>query len=259
MTTFAPQSPKPSKGPKILITLGGIALVIAVILGVVGAVLVATGASNTIKDASKIRDGLEVEIVVPGSKEVYLEAKGYGVVAIGDDLVRPGTSDGNGNIGPETRTEFPRPTVTVTSQDGTAVEVRVPQTIVTETSDDFDLVSVNSFNIDTAGTYVVAVTGEAPVTAIGVGDTEAFNLDGFSMAIGGGAVLIFSMVIGGPGLLALIVGVVWLLIDRSNQKGSAAGPANAYPSGSFGPPTFPPPLPPPPPPPPPVPPRETHP
>ncbi len=246
MTTFDQQTRRPSKGPKVLITLGAVALVIAAVLGIAGVVLVATGASNSIRNASEIRDELDAEIAVPGTKEVYLKAKGYDVVAIGNDLIRPGTRGDDGNVGPETSTEFPRPTITVTSKDGTAVDVRIQHRIVTETSDGFDLVSVNSFKIDTAGTYEIAVTGEGPITAIGIGDTDQFNTDGFTMAIGGGALLIFSMVAGGPGLLTLTVGFVWLLIDRSNQKMAPAGPPNTCPS-SFGPSAYRPPPPPPPP------------
>lgn len=223
--------------------LGAVAVALAAILFTLGVVLIGTGASNATEDPAEFRTNLDAEIPVPGTAEVYLQAKAYDVVAIGNDLVDAGVPSPRGGTGPATRATFPRPTITVTGPEGAVVPVEPQRHVLTYAGDGYDMVSLNAFDIGTAGTYRVEVTGEGSLTAVGVGQANTRNESAVATVLGGGVLTVIAFLFLIPGAALLVIGLVWRSVDRSTHR---LGPPDQPPAGYS--PTSPPPPPPPPPP-----------
>ncbi|MEO6988295.1 MAG: hypothetical protein ABI239_06570 [Aquihabitans sp.] len=235
-TTFDYSAQQPSKGPKVLLTLGGIALGLGVVMVVIGVVLLGTGMFDTFKDLANARDNLEAEVAVPGTVEVYLQADTYDVVAIGDGLIRD-LPDDNDGASSTTRTNFREPTVTVTTSEGMPLTLREPRFNAMLSVNSYDMVSISSFKVITPGTYVIAVTGEpGPVTAVGVGEAGTIADATVGKLIGGGVLFGLGFLLIIPGIGLLIGGGIWRSSDRKNRQPPVPGPPSSFgPPGGFPP------------------------
>ena len=232
ISTYEPPVWRPSKGPKVTLVLGTIALVVGVLAVAAGFGVFGTNTTNLTNDASEFRDDLDAEIAVPSTTEVYLEAKGYDVVAIGTGLTNPGTPKPGGGTYLDTRADFPRPTLTVTGPDGAPVPVENQRNVLTYTGDGYDMVSLNWLEIETAGTYVIEVRGQGPVTAVGIGDANTRNETGIDLYFGGWLLVLLGVLVVLFGLVLVIVGFSWRGIDRNRgRRGPPTGPPPFGPPG----------------------------
>ena len=242
ISTYAPRAWQPSKGPKSLLIIGGIVISIGVISVVLGIVVLGHGVATSTKDESTFRDHFTAEIPTPGRKTVRLEAQGYDLVAIGNDLTDPGRPKPNGGTYPITRADFPHPTVTVTSQSGARVPVEGRRHVLIYSGDAYDLVSLNWIEIETPGTYVIETAGDGPVTSVGVGDANTWDEDSVRTAVGGGVLSILGFATIVPGVLLLIGGFVWRGVDRNRGRRTPGAwpPTGARPGTTLPPPPPPP-------------------
>lgn len=188
----------PARGPKILCRIGGIAIAVAVAVGIIGFVLLITGVVSSADDETRTRQTLTAEVPVPGAIDVRLDADTYEIVAVGNGL---------------DRNEFASPTVSVT-RDGVPVPIGEPEDRTRESASRYDLVLLGSFETTTPGTYRIQTTGEpSGVTAVGIDETV--DGDGFAVlgAIGGGlfviAFLAFPL-----GVVLVLAGITWGVVDR---------------------------------------------
>lgn len=163
------------------------------------------------------REKLDVELGVPGTDQVDLEAGTYDVVAIGDGLIRSFDRDhASGSL--VTTTNFREPTVTITSADGTPVTLRPPRVNARVAINNSDLVSTNSFEVTNAGTYAVEVTGEpGAVTSVGVGQNSELDDAALAVAVSGGVMFGIGLLVTVIGIFLLIGGAVWRVVARSDQ------------------------------------------
>lgn len=233
MTNPTSQPPAgPSRGPKILSRIGATAIVLAVIMGIIGVVLIITGVVSTVGDETRTRNTLTAEVPVPGTIDVDLEADTYEIVAIGSGLVRTedrpvGRRRGNSSqprptTRELTRNEFAAPTVAITL-DGTPLTIGRPKDRTLSSESTYDLVSLGSFEAPSAGTYRIQATGEpSGVTAIGI--DEAGDRGGFIVAgaIGGG-LFVFAFMAFPLGVVLLLAGIVWGVVDRISSGEAALG------------------------------------
>lgn len=242
----SPQVSRP-KGPRTLMIVGAVAAVVGLLLTVGGALLLGTGLFDTFDALLNRRERLAIEVEVPGRGEVHLEPGSYDVVVIGDDLTR---RDGRGSDPDRVRRgTFREPTVTVRPAGGDALVLQEPKFDLTFSSSSYDMVSIKSFRVTTAGTYVVEVNGEpGPVESVGIGDASDLNAKALAAAFGGLVVFGLGLLALVPGIGMLIGGVIWWVVVRNRDAASPPWPPG--PPGPFPPPgssTMPPPPPPPPP------------
>ncbi len=233
ISTYDPPVFRPSKGPKVTLVLGVIAVVVGLMAVPIGFGLFSGGAAPATNDASEFRDDLDAEVAVPSTNEVYLEAKGYDVVAIGTGLTNPGTPKPGGGTYLDTRAEFSRPAITITGPDGNGVMIELQHNVLTYTGNGYDMVSLNWFEIDTAGTYVIDVRGQGPVTTVGIGDANTRNDHSNDLYFGGWLLVLLGVPFVLVGSVLVIGGLAWRGIDRN--RGRRGPPGWPPPGGQPGP------------------------
>lgn len=198
-----------SAGAKALLAVGVVMAVLGGAMALIGFGLMADGADSIIERADQVRDGLEIEVDVPGRGTVDLDEETYTIYVLdpyqvsttGPDAETPTTlSDGG-------RRNDSDPIVRVLDPDGREVPQRAPG--INSVTDSGSVVSVGRFSAAEAGTYTVEVTG-GDADRIGIGPAS----DGarlLARTLGGGVLGLIGLGVGGLGALLAIGGLVWLL------------------------------------------------
>lgn len=195
------QEPK-RKGKAAIIT-GAVLLVVAVIMGIVGAAGIANGVSKLGLDTAQTAIG-------PGTLDVQLEGSStYVVYEFGTLSQRAGITAAD---------------VTVTDPSGASVAVRGMGDIGQSFNDGAqDLSAAAQFTTTTAGSYSVSVATEGAEFMVGPSISSFIGLGLFGLAIA------FAVLLGIIGLVVLIVG----LVRRAGSKPKPA--AYGYPAGAVAP------------------------
>lgn len=171
----APAPQKKSKGPKVLMILGGIILLLSIIIGTVLTVMGVGSAAGSVNDIEELPGGSGTVTAEAGDMlQLYAPAGSTGVTC---DVVTPdGSAPGPG-----------------TNQSSTT------------TFDGVEWVSFASFEATTAGEYQISC--DSPQVAVG----PPVSLGGIFGAIGGILLGIFGGILG---FLLLLAGLIWWLVAR---------------------------------------------
>lgn len=252
-----PTRHKRPTGAKVLMILGLVLVVGAVIAFTAGTHRVADGGQRLQERAEQLRTDLAVEVGVPGRTEVRLGPGRYNIYDIdrrsrlGESSTFPATTiappvDTDGPVGPDGRpgtgepgsTTAPGPLdfdpldAVVTITDATGYEV--PQTAPAMSSYldavGGNLVVQHEFFVDRTGTYTVDATG---VSGGKVGIGRAGSSTGVGRVVGGAFLTLASVLLGGLGALAFIVGLIWFLVADTSPPPSISG---GYPGAGWPPP-----------------------
>ncbi|HEX2578414.1 MAG TPA: hypothetical protein VHK88_18860, partial [Aquihabitans sp.] len=259
----APPAPrrKPT-GSKVLMILGLVLIVTGVLAATAGANRVGDAAEELNTSGDEVRNGLLLELGVPGSGEVDLEPGRYDVFALGGEgsLPRrtqpdPVTTDDT-TPGTTRDTGIDEPVVVVTDPQGATVQLYEPSVESLLTGAFGELYAIESFTVEVAGSYRIDVTGSGTdATSVGVG--PKVDTDELGNLVGGGALSLVGVLGGGLGFLLAVGGLIWFLVADTTPR---PGPGGLYtpppPGGGWAPPaptawtppgSAPPPPPPPPP------------
>lgn len=208
---YMPAPPKTStRGAQILTLLGVLALVVAVVVGVVGIKTLSDAVTDPLRPAA----GSIVIARGPSDAPLTLDAEAgrtYSLVAVDP-----------------TSAASVAATADVTGPDGEPVRV-VPVDEKTHLSlDGFTVSRFASFTTTSAGTYTIDVVSSVSRSwDVAVADPGA--VDDLARDLVVGVVLIVAGVIGaGIGLVLSISGWIWWAVRRSNQRKVAAVQAGAY-------------------------------
>lgn len=208
---YLPPPPKTStRGARILTLLGVLALVVAVVVGVVGIRTL----SDAVTDPLRPSAGSIVIARGPSDAPLTLEAEAgrtYSLVALD-----------------RTSAASVAATASVAGPDGAPVRV-VPVDESTHLSvDGYTVSRFASFTTTTAGTYTIdVVSSVARSWDVAVADPGA--VDDLARDLVVGVVLVVAGVIGaGIGLVLSISGWIWWAVRRSNQRKVAAVQSGAY-------------------------------
>lgn len=246
MTLARPDAPpgrtRP-RGAKILLALGVLLLVVGVVVGRSGVERVERTVTDLRNSGDDVRNGLLLELTVPGDEEVDLEPGRYDVFALytlGSTGFRPPTSttsspvvtDGSGTTPADDDEDFDEPEVTVTGPDGQALVLREPSIEAIFTGASGQLYAVHSFRVDVAGTHSVSATG-GEADKVGVGPTLDDGRIG--QLVTDGALTLVGFLGAGLGFVLAAAGGIWFLVGGKPPRPPAAwGPATAGPMPAPG-------------------------
>lgn len=246
MTLARPDGPPARtrpRGAKILLILGLLLLVVGIVVGRSGVGRVERTVTDIRNNGDDVRNGLLLELSVPGDGEVDLEPGRYDVFALyslGSTGFRPRTTttsgpvvtDGTGTTPDELDDpdEFEEPDVTITDPDGRPVFLDEPSIESMFSGAAGELYALHSFRIDVAGTYRVAATG-GEADKVGVGPTLDDGTIGRLVA--SGALTLVGFLGAGIGFILAAAGGIWFLVG--GKPPPTAGPWGSAPGVTVAP------------------------
>ncbi|MCU1496820.1 MAG: hypothetical protein JWM47_773 [Acidimicrobiales bacterium] len=229
------------RGAKVLLILGGVLLVIGLVLGQWG-IQRLTGAVRDIRNSGDdVRNGLLVEVEVPGDGDVELRPGRYDVFVIrpqapGFDptttttTTPPVVTDGSSQ--PEDLYPgYDEPTVEITGPGGARVPLRSPGIESTFIATTGELLAIHTFTVTEAGSYHVEAIGTG-ADKVGVGPTvDNGNVGRLAR---GGIIGVLGYLGAALGFVLALSGLIWLLVAGDSRSKPPPGYYGPGPAGPWG-------------------------
>ncbi len=231
----APAKRSRPRGAKVLMILGGVLLVVGVVGAQWGIDRVQDTADEISNSGDEVRNGLLIQLPVPGDAEVDLEVGRYDIFALaatGTGFSRTTTTTTSPVVTDATATTDPdpaevdEPVVTVTGPDGRPVTTRDPGIESLFSGAAGELYAIESFTATDAGTYRISATGTG-AEKVGVGPTV--DTGNVGRIVSGGLFTLLAFLGGGLGAILGLAGLIWFLVAGDGSP--KPGPAGLFPPG----------------------------
>lgn len=200
------------RGPLWVLGVGGVLVVLAAGMWVVGWWRYGDIPEHTGREAADFRDRFVAEVAVPGEVEVELDEGRYLVYVV----VPAGAAAGSEVADPTLAAASVD--VTLTGSDGAVVEPAAPDPdgaptdVFQGAGTPFELALVDELVVSDGGDHVLAAVGTPPdgVTTIGIAEAVDPHA-GADAVLLGGALFLLGLLVGGLGAVVGLIGGIWTI------------------------------------------------